>query len=68
MDCPSGTYADTELGECKPCPEACLGGCTGPLAVAGEGGCNNCTVIIVDPNEEQVRGLECIILAFENLE
>ncbi|KAL3085401.1 hypothetical protein niasHT_033630 [Heterodera trifolii] len=38
--CPNMTYPEDDV--CVPCHKACRGGCTGPSARVGTGGCNQC--------------------------
>ena len=48
------TYNNEAEGTCESCSSVCSGGCTGPLEIAGEGGCSQCQVIVTDGNNDQV--------------
>lgn len=37
---------------CKPCHPNCVGGCTGPKNVIGDGGCNSCDKAIVGDSQK----------------
>ena len=50
----TGTFSDVVTGTCQSCPVECVEGCTGSLVVAGEGGCNICSVLLLTRNGEQV--------------
>ena len=41
-------YNNIVTGTCDPCPNVCVGGCSGTALAAGDGGCNMCATILVD--------------------
>lgn len=45
--CPESKYADSN-GICQSCHPNCDKNCTGPRNILGEGGCNTCSLAILD--------------------
>jgi len=44
--CPTSKYDAS--GECQPCHENCVDGCTGPENTIGPNGCNSCEKAIIN--------------------
>ena len=58
--CPPGKFPDA-TNSCLPCHENCGNhGCTGPLNVVGEGGCNSCDLVLFDDPSDRSNITECI--------
>ena len=54
VECPVGLYANGT--SCESCSEQCSGGggCTGPAAVVGSGGCFSCDTVVMQNTTIQV--------------
>ena len=59
--CFSNTYNNATLGECLECPRECGGSCTGPITIIGSGGCDSCSVLLLDKEGKQVKCLHSYI-------
>uniref|UniRef100_A0AC34QL54 Receptor L-domain domain-containing protein n=1 Tax=Panagrolaimus sp. JU765 TaxID=591449 RepID=A0AC34QL54_9BILA len=54
LKCPVGFYKEQPKNvRCQRCHKACRGGCTGPAAGRGKGGCNDCFSFITAPNDSK---------------
>uniref|UniRef100_A0AC34PYB5 Receptor L-domain domain-containing protein n=1 Tax=Panagrolaimus sp. JU765 TaxID=591449 RepID=A0AC34PYB5_9BILA len=56
LKCPVGFYKEQHVLKdvrCQRCHKACRGGCTGPAAGRGKGGCNDCFSFVTAPNDSK---------------
>ena len=56
--CPESKYPD-EGGVCRECDPNCRNGCTGPIGFLGDGGCNDCDVVIDKTLECKPEAYDC---------
>ena len=52
--CDSSSYNNVGGGTCDVCPAVCVGGCTGNLTTAVQGGCNMCNITLLNSAGMQV--------------
>ncbi|XP_071823263.1 epidermal growth factor receptor-like isoform X1 [Apostichopus japonicus] len=57
-ECNDGQYPVGKI--CELCPDFCTQGCTGNEHMIGDGGCNQCSIVLIDHDENFMRCLDSL--------